>query len=512
MINAVGQGKKVIVIGSGFAGLSAATKLAQQGFEVKLVEQLDQPGGRARKFSEEGFVFDMGPSWYWMPDVFESYFAQFGKNVSDYYKLIRLDPSYQVIYGENDFMEVPASMGQLENLFESLEKGSAVNLRKFLDQAAHKYRVGIQDWVYKPGNSIWEFAKPGILTEMIKLDLFHSMSHHVRKYFQHEKIIRMMEFPVLFLGQTAERIPALYSLMNYADLALGTWYPMGGMHRIIEGMVQLAKEKGVKLICNAKVSHIDIDNGQAKGVQLKDGRYFPADVIIAGADYHHVDASLLPKAYRNYPESYWEKKTLAPSSLIFYLGVNKKLKNLHHHNLFFDKPLEPHAHAIYSQAKWPKDPLFYVCCPSKTDPTVAPEGMENLFVLIPLAPGLEDKEEQREKYYQKVMARLEKLTGQSIQDHVIYKKSYAHRDFITDYNAYKGNAYGLANTLGQTALLKPKLKNKKLSNFYYTGQLTVPGPGVPPSLISGQVAANEVIKNHSPIVKDKNYGRHKIIQ
>ncbi|UCS94409.1 phytoene desaturase [Echinicola marina] len=487
---------QVVVIGAGFAGIAAATRLANQGYRVRLLEKHDSPGGRARKFVAEGFTFDMGPSWYWMPDVFENYFSQFGKKVSDYYKLVRLDPSYKVVYAENDELNIPANFEDLKLLFERVESGSARKLEEFLSQAAQKYKVGIQEWVYKPGQSIWEFAQPGIINDLIKLDIFHSMKKHVAKFFKTEKLVRLMEFPVLFLGQTAEKIPALYSLMNYADLVLGTWYPMGGMHEIVKGMVALAEEKGVEFVYDADVSHFQVEDNTVTSVFLKNGKTIAADIVIAGADYHHVDSTFLPPKYRNYSEKYWDKRVLAPSSLIFYLGIDKKLSGLNHHNLFFDEALEPHAKAIYENPDWPEKPLFYVCVPSVTDPSVAPEGKENLFVLIPLAPGLEDTEEHKEKYYHLIMERLEKLTNQSIREYVVYKRAYAQSNFIQDYNAFKGNAYGLANTLGQTALLKPRIKNKKLNNLYYTGQLTVPGPGVPPSLISGQVVAHEIIKNH----------------
>jgi phytoene desaturase len=302
---------------------------------------------------------------------------------------------------------------------------------------------------------------------------------------------------VLFLGETAENIPALYSLMNYADIALGTWYPKGGMHEIIAGMVALAEEKRVKIRYNAEVEEIQIVDGLASGVRLKSGEVVSADVVIAGADYHHVDKHLINPKYSNYSEAYWDKRVMAPSSLLFYLGVDKRLNNLRHHNLFFDEPLGPHADAIYTNPRWPEAPLFYACIPSITDSTVAPEGMENLFLLVPLAPDLEDSEETREKYYHIIMDRLERISGQEIRSHVLYKRSYAHSDFKADYHAYKGNAYGLANTLKQTAILKPSLKNKKVNNLFYTGQLTVPGPGVPPSLISGYVVAKEVIRENS---------------
>ncbi|WP_268033416.1 phytoene desaturase family protein [Algoriphagus sp. PAP.12] len=489
--------KHVVVIGSGFAGLSSATHLAEQSCKVTLLEKNETPGGRARKFEYQGFVFDMGPSWYWMPDVFEDYFAHFGKKVSDYYDLIRLDPSYAVIYGENDQLDIPADLEEFKKMLEEIETGAGGQLDKFLEQAKYKYQVGIHDLVKKPSRSLMEFASPGLLLDVIKMDVFQSMSKHVRKFFKSEKIIRLMEFPVLFLGETAENIPALYSLMNYADIALGTWYPKKGMHEIIRGMVELAEDKGVSIRYNAEVEEIEIENGVAKRVRLLSGEKIEADVIVAGADYHHVDKHLVNPQYSNYSEEYWDKRVLAPSSLLFYLGIDKKLQNLRHHNLFFDEDLGPHADAIYRNPEWPEKPLFYASVPSQTDPTVAPEGMENMFLLIPLAPDLEDSEEMREKYFHIIMDRLEKITGQEIRSHIVFKRSYAHADFKKDYHAYKGNAYGLANTLTQTAILKPSLKNKKVNNLYYTGQLTVPGPGVPPSLISGYVVAKEVIKDHN---------------
>ena len=488
------ENKRVVVIGAGFAGISAATHLANSGYQVTLVEKNSTPGGRARMFEAEGFSFDMGPSWYWMPDVFDSYFENFGKKTADYYDLIRLDPSYTVIFGENDFLDIPASLTEFKEMLNKIEPGSDIALDKFLSQAAYKYEVGIKDFVYRPNRSITEYAQLSLLKDVVKLDLLQSMSKHVRKFFKEDKIIRLMEFPVLFLGQTADKIPALYSMMNYADIVLGTWYPMGGMHKIIEAMVSLAEEKGVEFRYDAEVSKIVTQQGKATEVKFMDGSSVPCDILIAGADYHHVDSQLISTEEQNYSPEYWDKRTMAPSSLLFYLGVNKKLGNLRHHNLFFDEPLGPHADAIYENPRWPEKPLFYVCAPSITDDSVAPEGSENLFVLVPLAPDLKDTEEMREKYFHLIMERLEKLTNQDIRNHIVYKRSYAHNDFKGDYHAFKGNAYGLANTLAQTAILKPSLKNKKIQNMFYTGQLTVPGPGVPPSLISGQVVATEVMK------------------
>lgn len=488
---------KVIVIGSGFAGLSAATSLAAHGFDVTILEKNASPGGRARQFQAEGFVFDMGPSWYWMPDVFEQYFARFGKKPSDYYELKRMDPSYVVFFGPGDTMQVPAQLDALYTLFEQYEPGSSARLRQFLKEAEYKYTVGMRDFVHKPAHSIWEFADGRILASLFRLQMFSSVSSHIRKLFKNKQLIQLLEFPVLFLGATPQKTPALYSLMNYADLALGTWYPMGGMYRIVEAMVQLAEEKGVKIMYEQEVTRIEVSAGHAQKV-ITDSNAYDADIIVGAADYHHVEQHLLAPENRQYNESYWNKRTMAPSSLLFYLGINKRLEGLHHHNLFFDEDFGRHALEIYEQPQWPSKPLFYVCAPSVTDPAVAPEGCENLFLLIPLAPGLEDTESLREKYFDIIITRLENLTGQNIRTHILYKRSFAHRDFENDYHAYKGNAYGLANTLMQTAFLKPKMRSPKVDNLYYAGQLTTPGPGVPPSLISGQVAADEIIKNFTP--------------
>ncbi len=493
MMNVFGTRRVAVVIGSGFAGMAAACCLAQRGYSVTVLEKNGQTGGRARTWGKYGFTFDLGPSWYWMPDVFEQFFARFGKKPSDYYDLARLDPAYRVVFGADDHVDISADLGELAERFERIEPGSAAKLREFLSQAEYKYRVGMNDYVRRPSLSFFEFVDARIVKESVRLQMVQTMRSHVESFFRDERLRRILEFPILFLGGTGREIPAMYSLMNYADLVLGTWYPKGGMRKIADAMESLAVELGVAIVTDAEVARIEIERGNAQAVVTTDGTRYAADVVIAGADYHHVEQNLIAPEYRTYDEAYWDKRVLSPSSLLFYLGVNKRLQNLKHHNLFFDEPLDPHADAIYKHPAYPDKPLFYVCCPSQTDDTVAPPGCENVFVLIPLAPGLSDTDAERERQYGIVMERLERLTGQSIRDAVIVRRDYAHRDFVADYHSYKGNAYGLANTLAQTAFWKPTIKPPKVRNLYYCGQMTVPGPGVPPSLISGQIAAELVI-------------------
>jgi phytoene desaturase len=492
------------VIGAGFAGLSAASFLAKKGWDVTIVEKNEMAGGRARKFEAEGFTFDMGPSWYWMPDVFEKYFGSFGKKVSDFYELQRLDPSYRV-YFEKATWDLPANYEALKNLFESIEPGSANALDLFLAEAKYKYEVGVGKLVYQPSLSITEFIDFELIKGVFKLDVFQSMKTHIARYFKHPYIQFLMEFPVLFLGALPENTPALYSLMNYADIKGGTWYPQHGMYSIVEAMVKVAKSLGVQFKLGEEVMQIVVENGIATKVISKVNETgmqedYSFDVLIGAGDYHHIETKLLEKKYQSYSAKYWDSRVLAPSSLLYYVGLNKKLKGVTHHSLFFDSDFSVHGSEIYSNPMWPSNPLFYASVPSVTDPTVAPVGCENLFLLIPIAAGLEgDTADVREKYFNLIIERLEKKWGQTITDAIVYKRSYAVADFKNDYHSFKGNAYGLANTLLQTAFLKPSCKSKKINNLYYTGQLTVPGPGVPPSLISGEVVANLICKHYNKL-------------
>jgi len=485
------------IIGSGFSGLSSAAFLSKAGHDVHVFEKNAEPGGRARQFTTPGgYLFDMGPSWYWMPDVFEKFFTEFGHTSADFYDLKLLDPSFEMVFGKNDSLVVPADFQALCELFDSIEQQSSHRLIKFMKEAEMKYRIGMENFVYQPSLSIMEFMSPRILKNIWHLNLFTSFHRHIRQYFSNPKLLVLMEFPVLFLGGTARNTPALYSLMNYAGLKLGTWYPMGGFGKVIGAMQKIAEDQGAQFHFRSNVEKIQTRNGSAYSL-LVNGKTFCTDGIIAAADYQHVENQLLPVEVKNYHNGYWDHKVFAPSCLIFYLGINKTIPRLVHHTLFFDESLDQHGREIYEHPQWPTKPLFYVCCPSKTDPDVAPPGHENIFMLMPIASGLKDTEPVREQYFEIMMDRLEEFCGEPIRPFVDYKQSYCINDFNTDYNSFKGNAYGLANTLKQTALLRPSIRNAKIHNLFYAGQLTVPGPGVPPSIISGKIAAGLLQKTLS---------------
>ena len=488
------ESKSAIIIGSGFAGLSAAASLAKEGWKVTVIEKNEQLGGRAAVWERDGFTFDMGPSWYWMPEIFNQFYKKNSHKTEDFYELKRLDPSYRVFFGEDDSVDVPASLSELHTLFEKLQPGSSIGLKKFLEEAQLKYKVAMDKFVWLPGLNWTELLQWELLKYVPQLHMFGSITEYVAKFITEPRLRQILEFPVLFLGAKPSDTPALYSMMNYADLVLGTWYPMGGMNKIPKAFAQICTENGVEFLLNTEAEEIVVnESGKAIGVRIK-GKLLPADVVISSADYHHTETHLLKPKLRQYSQNYWDSRKMAPSSLLYYVGVNKKLSGLLHHNLFFDTDFELHSNEIYTQPTWPTSPLFYASCPSVTDESVAPKGCENLFILIPTAPGLQENEAIAEEYFEKVITRMEKLTEQSIKEHILFKRSFGCSDFEQRYNSFKGNAYGLANTLMQTANLKPSIKSKKVSNLWFCGQLTLPGPGVPPAIISGQMVAREILK------------------
>lgn len=486
--------KTIGIIGAGLSSLYAACVLSKKGHTVEVFEKNTMAGGRSQTFEQDGFKFDMGPSWYWMPELLDKLFDELGEKRSDYYALTRLSPSYRVFWEEEAYTDVPSDKKALEIMFDEFEEGGSVKLNKFLKDAELKYNIAVNDFLENPGLSIMELLQLKNIKKAIHLDVFKSVEKDVYKRFKSSRARSILTFPVLFLGALPSSIPSLYTMMNHADLSLGTWYPEGGMNALASALEKIALKNGVKFNYKQNVQSINAHEKKVSGLVVND-IFHSFDFVVSGADYNHTEQNLLPKEFRKYSDKYWDSRKLAPSSLIFYLGINKKVGGLKHHNLFFDEDLDEHGKEIYVGPKWPKKPLFYVCAPSKTDKNVSPDDMENLFVLIPIATSINDDEEVRDTYLKIVLNRIKQQTGESLEDHIITKRSFCIRDFKTEYNSYKGNAYGLANTLSQTANLKPSIKSS-LKNLYFCGQLTVPGPGIPPALISGKIVANQILNNY----------------
>lgn len=487
--------KKVVIIGSGFSALAAAAYMAKANFSVTVLEKNEQLGGRASLLEIDGFKFDMGPSWYWMPDIFERFFKDFGKKVSDYYQLEKLSPGYRVYFGKDDFIDISDKPEKIIAKFEEIEPGSGKHLRKFMEDSRKNYEIAMKDLVYNPGKSILELVN---FETAQRLHLFvQNISQTVRKNIKNPKLRSILEFPVLFLGAKPQNTPAFYNFMNHADFGLGTWYPKGGFNAVALGMVELAKELGVKFLINQEVIEIETENTIAKRVKTSND-IFEADLVISGADYAHTE-KLLKQNEKNYSEDYWQKKVFAPSSFLYYVAFDRTVPELQHHNLFFDTDFGQHAIDIYDEPKLPKKPLFYANFSSKTDLNLCPEGKETGFFLIPVAVDLDDNQEIHDAYFELIMARIEENIGVDLRNSVLFKKSFGVKDFKKRYNSCRGNAYGLANTLLQTSILRPSISNKKIKNLFYTGQLTVPGPGVPPALISGKVVTDYILKNQNKI-------------
>jgi len=488
--------KRIAIIGGGFSGLSAACYLARDGYDVTLYEKNSTLGGRARVIERDGFTFDMGPTFYWMPDIFEKFFADFGKSASDYYRLIRLNPGYEIYFDSLDSVKISSKLEEIYAVFEQIEPGSSRFLKSYLKRAEYNYRVAIDKVMERPGKSPLELIMPETIMSLSQF--ITSISASVRANIKSEKLRQVLEFPVLFLGAKPSRTPLFYCFMNYADMVLGTWHIEGGMFKLVEAMESIAKSYGAKIITDCHIDKIVTKNSKVTGVNFtnrKDGvtSSADADFVITSADYHFSE-TLLDESERNYSEKYWQGRVFAPSALLYYVAFNKKLDNISHHTLFFDSSFKEHAETIYDSPRWPDKPLFYGSFPSITDHTLAPEGKECGIFLIPIASGIKDTPELRENYFLQIISRMERLTNQEISNHIIFKESYSLKNFTEDYHAYKGNAYGLSNILMQTAFLKPKMENRHLDNLLYVGQLTVPGPGVPPAIISGKIARGLTIK------------------
>ncbi len=471
--------------------MAAAALLAKDGHHVTVLEKNDQPGGRAIVWKEKGFLFDMGPSWYLMPDVFEKFFAEFGKKPSDFYNLIRLDPAYRIFYSADEIVDISPELEKNLQLFDKYQPNGAEQLKKYLAAAEYQYTIAMNEFIYKQYQHLTDFFSLKLLLKGTKLHIFKSLDDYAKGYISEEKLRKILEYTMVFLGGTPFDTPALYSLMSHVDFNLGVWYPDGGITKLVEAFHKLAVSYDVEFQFNQPVKKIIVKDNTVTGVKTEQ-HTLDANLVVANADYVHVETQLLDQEHQTYPPRYWEKRAIAPSALLMYLGVDEKVQNLVHHNLYFAPHWEDHFQSIFHTPQWPDDPSYYVSCPSKTDASVAPPNQENLFILVPVAAGLNDSKKTREKYFTKIMNHLETLTGQDIKKSLVVKRLFSHNDFASQYNAYKGTALGLAHTLRQTAIFRPSQQSKKVKGLYYTGHYTHPGIGVPMVTISSQILAQQI--------------------
>lgn len=482
---------EVLIIGAGMGGLATAALLAKDGHSVTILEKNTSIGGRARTWQSEGFTFDMGPSWYQMPEAFDHFFARFGKKPEDYFELVKLDPQYKVFFNNAAPIEMSADHHRNMALFEKLEPGVTPRIEKYLKHAGEQYDLSVQHVLYRNYDSMRDFFNTDMMKIGMKFNVLENLQQTVEKVTKHPHIQKILMYTVLFLGGSPTKTPSLFSLMSYLDMKLGTFYPMGGIGAVVAALESLCKEHGVTILTGKNVTKIEVESGVAKKVHTTTGLYH-ADIVISNADYPFTETTLLDAKYTTYPASYWAKKTIAPSAFIMYLGIKGQMQSLAHHTLFLDDDWMTFFNSLFNGSEWPENPSYYVSCTSKTDPSVAPKGHDNLFVTVQVAPDVPDTPAQRERFAKKIISHMERLTGESIADRIVLKRYFSPTDFKTDYNAYKGTAIGLSNTLLQSAYFRPHNRSKKVSNLYYVGQYTNPGVGMPMCMISAELVADRI--------------------
>jgi len=484
-------GQSAVVIGGGFGGLSTACYLADAGADVTLLEKNDQLGGRASTLEADGFRFDMGPSWYLMPDVFETFFGHFDREPADYYGLTRLDPHYRIFFKDGDRVDMVPDRDENRATFEAYEPGAGDAFEAYLEKAKQNYEVGMRHFVYEDRPRLRDYVDADVLQNARALSLLGSMQDHVEEYFDHPKLQQIVQYTLVFLGGSPTNTPALYNLMSHVDFNLGVYYPEGGMQGVVDGIVALGDELGVDYRTGQPVAEIAGRKG-GFAVRTEGGETYLPDLVVSDADYRHTEQDLLAPEKRQYSERYWESRTYAPSAYLLYLGVEGDVDPLEHHTLVLPTEWSGHFADIFDDPAWPDDPAYYVCVPSETDEDVAPEGHSNLFVLVPIAPGLEDGPEARARYRDLVLDDLAENAGVDLRDRIVFEETFSVSEFADRYNSANGTALGLAHTLDQTALLRPPRASEEVPGLFFTGSYTTPGIGVPMCLISGLLTAETV--------------------
>lgn len=503
--------QRVIIIGAGIGGLATANLLAKAGYHVSVYEKNDQPGGRTGMIERDGFRFDSGPSWYLMPDVFDHYFSLFGRSVTDELDLVKLSPAYKVFFEKHDPMTITSDSERDAATFEAIEAGAGDKLRDYVAKGDEIYRLSLQHFLYTNFTSVRDFTKTDILGRgplMTKL-AFTPIDRYVGKFVHDKRLRQILEYPMVFLGSSPFSAPAIYSLMSALDFREGVYYPRGGLYTIIERLVDLGNELGVEYHYNSPVKRIVTADKYAKGITLQSGTHIDADIVISNADLHFTETKLLDKSDRSYPLKYWNKKEAGPSALLMYLGVKGTLPTLEHHNLFFVDDWKTNFDDIFVNKKLPTPASIYVCKPSQTDTTVAPKGHENVFVLVPLPPGVDITAKQLDKVADRYLTQIQDTMGiPDLKKRIVSKQLFGPNDFMTKYYAWQGTALGPSHILRQSAMFRTSNKSKKVENLYYVGGSTTPGIGLPMCLIGAELVYKRLAgdKRGGPISSIKNIG------
>ena len=497
--------KHAIIIGSGIGGLATACLLGKKGYKVTLLEKNERVGGRANLYEEEGFVFDMGPSWYMMPGIFEHFFELMDEDITEHLKLKRLSPSYRIfLKSEKRHYDFYSDLEKTIETFESIEPGSGEVLREYMKSTEFQYKIAQNEFMFKNYDSIFDFFNKRVMTEGRKLPLFSKVESIINSKFKSEILRKVMQYQTVLLGTSPGDAPGIYSMMNYVDFVEGVWYPDGGVYKVVEAIESIAIKNGVTIRTSSPVAKIIVKNKTASGVLLENGDEIHGDLVISNADIVHTEQKLLEKPERQRSMKYWNSRLMAPSAFILYLGIDGKIPSLEHHNLMFAKNWGENFKQIFNAPEWPTDPSLYVCVPSKTDASVGPPNKENLFVLVPVAAGLKHTDEFLEKYSHFVIGQMEEnMDIPNLASRVIYKRIYSVNDFIQDYNAFKGSALGFAHSLNQTAIFRPNNISKKVKNLFFVGAGTNPGIGMPICLISAELVYKRIenIKDAPPLKK-----------
>jgi len=488
-----------VVVGAGYAGLTAAAYLAREGHRVTVLEQLPTPGGRNQRFVLDGFTFERGPSWLWMLDVHSSFYSDLGRKMSDYVQISRLDPAYRVFFPKDStntqsgICDVPNGVQEFAALLEKIEPGSSANFLKQMELDEFRYNQALETFIELPSVHIGEYVRPSFLKHLGKMGLFSNQRDSIAKVVLTPEARRLLEWPTIFVGHSPASVPSLYSLLNWAAIDGGTWFPTNGMYDTILGMERVCRELGVTFLYDHRVTGLKHERGAIKEVVCSSEehgiRRFAAEKFLVTCDMAFFERSIVPKSLRMYSPDYWDSREVSPSCLLFYLGVDCRVQGLEHHNLFFDQSMYDHMDDIYgSTPQIPPNPLFYVSVISHSNRTLAPEGCDSIFVLVPM-PSIPVKKVDKARILDNVLGRMEDRIDMSLRDHIVVQDSFDYSDFCKTYHSLGGNGFGLSNTLFQSAFLKPSMRSTTLSNLFYAGQTTAPGGGIPTSMLSGKIAA-----------------------